>query len=96
MYPGTSSPSRIIRKGIQVEKIRTDNATPSFTRIEDFIKYAGENGVPVKDNREKGGCIWVGSDPRINAIIEKLVFVDRGFRYSAKSKALGGKPGWYY
>lgn len=85
-----------IRKGIQVEKIRTDNATPSFTRIEDFIKYAGENGVPVKDNREKGGCIWVGSDPRINAIIEKLVFVDRGFRYSAKSKALGGKPGWYY
>ena len=29
-------------------------------------------------------------------IPEKQIFVDHGFKYSAKSKALGGNPGWYY
>lgn len=92
----TTSKDVPVRRGVQMERNRTESTTPKFTRVEDFMEYASENGVPVKDNREKGGCIWIGSDPRINAIIEKQIFVDRGFKYSAKSKALGGNPGWYY
>ena len=50
----------------------------------------------VKDNREKGGCLWIQSDPRIDGMIKDQVFDDRKFMYTAKSKALGGVPGWYY
>ena len=92
----TTSMDTTIRRGAQIEKNSVGNTMPAFTWVEDFMRYASENGVPVKDNREKGGCIWIGSDPRINAIIEKQIFVDHGFKYSAKSKALGGNPGWYY
>ena len=84
------------RKGVVVEKNVTINKPPTFSRIEDFMAYASRNGVPVIDNREKGGCIWIASDPRFNTYIENMIFGDRGFKYSAKSKALGGKPGWYY
>ncbi len=67
-----------------------------FARLDDFMIYLSGNGITVKDNREKGGCLWVKADPRIDGIIKKQIFGDRGFKYSEKSKALGGQPGWYY
>lgn len=91
----SSDSQQPVRKGVLIEKNRT-NTVPGFASLEDFMKYASESGARVKDNREKGGCVWISSDPRINAIIEKQVFGDRRFKYSAKSKALDGESGWYY
>lgn len=68
----------------------------NFTRLDDFLIFASGNGVMIKDNREKGGCIWVKADPKINSIIQNQVFGDRKFMYAAKSKTLGGEAGWYY
>ena len=86
---GTSKP-------VSTAKASTNQPVSRFTRLEDFIIFASGNGVVVKDNRQKGGCLWVKSDPRIDSVIKEQIFGDHGFKYTEKSKALGGVPGWYY
>ena len=86
---GTSKP-------VSTAKASANPPASRFTRIEDFIIFASGNGVVVKDNRQKGGCLWVKSDPRIDSVIKDQIFEDHGFKYTEKSKALGGVPGWYY
>ncbi len=82
------------------EPLRTATQTSSeaarFSQLEDFLTFVGGNGILVKDNRGKGGCVWVKADPKIDKIIKDQVFEDRKFKYSAKSRAMGGEPGWYY
>ncbi len=75
---------------------RKQETVSRFTRLEDFLQFVQGNGIMVKDNRGKGGCVWVKADPRVDAVIQKQPFGDHKFKYSQKSKALGGEPGWYY
>ncbi len=75
---------------------RTQETISHFTSLEDFLQFARGNGIMVKDNRDKGGCVWVKADQRINGVIQNQTFGDYKFKYSAKSKAMGGEPGWYY
>lgn len=88
-------------ESVKIPKMEEKNKTgssllPIFSSVEDFMQYASSQGLRVKDNREKGGCLWIEDDPRINPMIESLIFNDRRFKLTEKSKALGGKPGWYY
>lgn len=98
--PVTSAPPPLNVSTAREEPFRTasrqQGAVSRFAKLEDFMKFASGNGIMVKDNREKGGCVWVKADPRIDGVIKNQVFGDHGFMYSAKSKALGGNPGWYY
>ena len=98
--PVTSTPPPLNVSTAREEPFRTSarqqEAASRFTRLEDFLRFASGNGIMVKDNRGKGGCVWVKADSRIDGMIKNQVFGDHGFKYSAKSKALGGEPGWYY
>ncbi len=97
LKPRGQSTAKPLSHGNHPEEAKNPrDSAGKFNTLESFMKYAEQNGVPVKDNREKGGCVWIGSAPGIDPLIKGLIFGDRGFKYSARSKTLGGSPGWYY
>ena len=98
--PVTSAPPPLNLSTAREEPFRTSprkqENVSHFTSLEDFLLFAKGNGIVVRDNRDKGGCLWVKADPRIDGVIPNQTFGDHKFKYSSKSKALGGGPGWYY
>jgi len=59
-----------IRNTAQPESGKTRDAAIRLTSPEEYMNFAREHGIMVKDNREKGGCLWIQSDPRIDGMIK--------------------------
>ena len=91
------SPVPVFEQKPAAETKQAEETKPEvFSSLEEFMTYVADLGIVTKDNREKSGCLWVKADPRIDQILEKQKFGDKRFKYSTKSKTLGGEPGWYY
>ena len=67
-----------------------------YNNADDFVKFIKGKGATVIDNRAKDGCLWILSEPHIDKYVVNTKIKGRSFRLTAKSRALGGKPGWYY
>ena len=64
--------------------------------LEDVIRETQIRGLKTVDKRSMNGCVWFESSPDIDEIFKRLVINGIRFRYAKASRALDGKPGWYY
>lgn len=68
----------------------------TFQSMDVFLIYIKNKGIPVKDNRWNGGCVWVRADAEIADLMAHITIEGHGFKYSPKCKSFKGAPGWYY
>lgn len=66
--------------------------------IEEYVKpYFSQLGIKIKDNRDKGGALWVLGGKELDNIMKYISSKGIDFTYSQTGgKAFKGKESWYF